>query len=160
MQIKSNSREGHPLAPASDDLVLCRRNSIVGYSLLYVRSSSHHPPRALTVPCMPQCTPGPGFLPSAFTRARNRRELAAAPLARQTLPSGPPRPEPCSGNTLGAGSAGAPGPHRAANCTLLPAIRAGSQEGIGSLPWEKHLTFQNSKSFNCEWRKKKAAHQR
>lgn len=30
----------------------------------------------------------------------------------------------------------------------------GTREGIHSLLWEKHLTFQSSKAFNREWRKK------
>ena len=33
----------------------------------------------------------------------------------------------------------------------------GAREGIHSLVWEKHLTFQHSKAFDCEWREKSSS---
>lgn len=54
--------------------------------------------------------------------------------------------------THGAGSAGAPGP-RTATTLPEPSDQAG-REGTPSLPWEKHVTFQNSRAFSHEWRHK------
>lgn len=158
LQTKSSSWDGYPLTPASDGLTLCRTNGIISYKLSHRTSSAYH---QLQLPASPfPSHSAPLFLASRpLSSAESAAREVWLPPALQVPPPYLPAlrvpPALCSTATICSGQAvqepwglreQPTSPNSQPQCHR-------AREGICSLPWEKHLTFQNSMAFKREWRR-------
>lgn len=140
-------------------MVLC----FAGEMVSFVKSSSMGIPPLISNPSsLPAPSTATGhpcpWLPALCPHLGQGQERSGCFLTCPVNPNlhpGPLSHVPCSQNMLGAGVQ-EPGASLSSQPHLTPSHQA-TETGKGSargLSWEKHLTFQNNKAFNGEWRKK------